>query len=229
MAFFQPPIGHPRVSQDGEILNSCAQLGREIGSGRHGSAHEGVLNGERVCLKRYHFSWSHAFTSNPAKHEYGRILQARANLADVADSLQSPIGWYKEPVVGTVLATRLVCDHNGSPSQSLKYAASVSQAFVDHLERIFEELADREILYNPVPANILVQRTADGEHRPILIDLTNYESYIHYIGKGATHLISPGSKKRDISAWLQSTLTVARRKVNGVAASMEGLILPPWP
>jgi hypothetical protein len=105
----------------------------------------------------------------------------------------------------------------------------VSQAFVDHLERIFEELADREILYNPVPANILVQRTADGEHRPILIDLTNYESYIHYIGKGATHLISPGSKKRDISAWLQSTLTVARRKVNGVAASMEGLILPPWP
>jgi hypothetical protein len=229
MTFFQLPIGLPRVTQDGEILNSCARIGREIGSGRHGSAHEGVLNGERVCLKRYHFSWSHAFTSNPAKHEHGRLLQARANLADVADSLQSPIGWYKDPVVGTVLATRLICDHDGAPSQSLKYASSISQAFVDRLERIFAKFAEREILYNPVAANILVQRTTDNEDRPFLIDFTNYESYIHYIGKGATHLISPGSRKRDITAWLQATLAVARKKVHDGAASMEGLIFPPWP
>jgi hypothetical protein len=105
----------------------------------------------------------------------------------------------------------------------------VSQAFVDHLERIFETLADREILYNPVPANILVQITPDGEHRPILIDLTNYQSYLHYMGKGVAHLIAPETKKRHITLWLQSTLTVARKKVNGSAASMEGLILPPWP
>lgn len=229
MTFFELPIRLPRVSQDGEILNSCARIGREIGSGRHGSAHEGILNGERVCLKRYHFSWAHAFTSNAAKHEYGRLLQARAHLADVADSIQSPIGWYKDAVMGPVLATRLVCDHDGSPSQSLKYASGVSQAFVARLERIFEKFADREILYNPVPANILVQRTSDGEHHPVLIDLTNYESYLHYIGKGATHLISPGSRKRDISAWLEATLAVARKKATDVAASMEGLILPPWP
>ena len=229
MTFFQLPVGLPRVSQDGEILNSCARIGREIGSGRHGSAHEGVLNGERVCLKRYHFSWSHAFTSNAAKHEYGRLLQARANLADVADSIQSPIGWYKDAVMGPVLATRLVCDHDGSPSQSLKYTSGVSQAFVDHLERIFDKFADREILYNPVAANILVQRTSDGEHRPVLIDLTNYESYLHYIGKGATHLFSPGSRKRDITAWLQATLAVARKKVTGEAASSKGLTLPPRP
>lgn len=229
MTFFQLPIGLPRVTQDGEILNSCARIGREIGSGRHGSAHEGVLNGERVCLKRYHFSWSHAFTSNPAKHEYDRLLQARANLGDITDSLQSPIGWYKDPVAGTLLATRLVCDSNGAPSQTLKYTPGVSQAFVDHLERIFQKFADREILYNPVAANILVQRTSDNEDRPVLIDFTNYESYIHYIGKGATHLISPGSRKRDIKAWLQATLAVAQKKVHDRAAAMEGLIFPPWP
>jgi hypothetical protein len=228
MTFMQLPIALPRVSQDGEILNSCARIGREIGSGRHGSAYEGILNGEMVCFKRYHFSWSHAFTSNPAKHEHGRLLQARQELAEIADSIQSPIGWYKDPAIGHVMVSRLVRDYNGAPSPSLKHTPEISRSFLNQLEIVFECLAAKQVLYNPVAANILVQRVSETESRPVLIDLTNYESYIHYIGKGAAHLISPASKKRDIAAWLDATLLVAQRKVteNG-SPSLNDLTLPP--
>ena len=230
MTFFQLPIGLPRIAKDGEILNSSTKIGREIGNGRHGTAHEGVLNGEKVCFKRYHFSWSHAFTSNPAKHEYDRLLKARGTLAEIADSIQSPIGWYKDSIMGQVMVTRLVQDYNGWPSQPLKHTPEISRSFFNQLEGIFEVFAAKQVLYNPVAANILVQRLSETESRPVLIDFTNYESYIHYISKGAAHLISPASRKRDIAAWLHSTLTVAQGKVTeNRSLSLNDLTLPPSP
>lgn len=229
MTFVHLPQGLPRIARDGEILNPYANVGREIGRGRHGTAHEGMLNGEKVCFKKYHFSWSHAFTSNPAKHEYGRLLQARENLAEIADAIQSPIGWYKDPILGQVMVTGLVQDFNGVPSQSLKYSPGISRSFLNQLERVFESLATQEVLYNPVAANILVQKISDTESRPVLIDFTNYESYLHYVGKGIAHVISPESKRRHITAWLEATLAVARKKVERDSTSFEGLRLPPCP
>lgn len=230
MTFMQLPIALPRVSQDGEILNSCARIGSEIGSGRHGTAYQGMLNGEMVCFKRYHFSWSHAFTSNPAKHEYGRLIQARQELAEIADSIQSPIGWYKDPTMGQVMVSRLVRDYNGTPSPSLKDTPEISRSFFSQLELVFDSFAAKQVLYNPVAANILVQRLSETESRPVLIDFTNYESYIHYICKGAAHLISPASRKRDIAAWLNASLSLAQRKVTeNRTPSLNDLTLPPSP
>jgi hypothetical protein len=126
------------------------------------------------------------------------------------------------------MVSRLVRDYNGAPSPSLKHTPEISRSFLSQLEIVFECLAAKQVLYNPVAANILVQRVSETESRPVLIDLTNYESYIHYIGKGAAHLISPASKKRDIAAWLDATLLVAQRKVteNG-SPSLNDLTLPP--
>lgn len=230
MTFFQLHIGLPRVTQEGEIRNSSTRLGSEIGSGRHGTAHEGILNDERVCFKRYHSSWSHLFTTNPAKHEFGRLVQARTKLPELADSLQSPIGWCRDRIVGPLLVSHLVQDCDGAPSQPLKYTAEISRSFFRQLEMIFETLATQDVLYNPVAANILVQRTSDTESRPILIDLTNYESYLHYVGKGVTHLVSPASRSRHISKWLEASLNAARRKVvepRTTTTSLEDLSLPP--
>ena len=228
MTFLQLPIGLPRIAQDGEILNSTARLGRYIGSGRHGTAHEGILNGERVCFKRYHFSWSHALTSNPAKSEYDRLTEARQNLKEIADSMQFPIGWYRDPVAGTVLVSRLVQDYTDAPSQSLKHTSGISESFVHQLEHIFGILAAKEALYNPVAANILVQRTSQTESHPVLIDFTNYESYMHYMGKRVAHFLSPESKRLHITAWHESTLTIARSKVvESPTPSLDELRLPP--
>ena len=230
MTVFQLPIALPRVTHDGEILNSCTRIGREIGSGRHGSAHEGILNGEKVCFKSYHFSWSHAFTSNSARHEYGRLLQARKDLPEITDFIQSPIGWYQDPLKGHVLVTRLIQDHNGAPSMPLKYTPEISPSFLNQLESVFESFAAKQVLYNPVAANILVQRTSTTESRPVLIDFTNYESYLHYIGKGAAHFISPASRARDISAWLQATLRIAKEKtIERSSCSLSDYTLPPHP
>jgi len=228
MTFIQLPFGLPRIANDGEILNSHSRLGHGIGSGRHGTAHEGVLNGEKVCFKRYHFSLSHAFTSNPAKDEYGRLLRARNDLSVIADSLQAPLGWYKDPVIGPVLVTSLVRDYTGAPSRSLKETPEISSSFLKQLEGIFEHIADRGILYNPTPANILVQRTSSTESRPVLIDFTNYGNYLHYPAKGVAYLFSPSTKARHIAKWLEATLTVARGKVEGAhAPSLDELTLPP--
>jgi hypothetical protein len=230
MTFLQPPIGLPRIAHDGEILNSGVRLGGYIGSGNHGTAHEGVLNGERVCFKRYHLSWCHAFTSNPAKSEYDRLIDARNNLAEVADSIQSPIGWYRDPVAGTVLVSRLVQDYTGAPSQSLKHTSGIAKSFFHQLESIFAILSAKEALYNPVAANILVQRTSESESRPVLIDFTNYESYVHYMGKRVAHFISPESKRRHIKTWLDATLAVARNKVFEYSPSrLDELSTPPRP
>lgn len=230
MTFLQPPIGLPRIAHDGEILNSCARLGQEIGHGRHGTAHEGILNGERVCFKRYHFSWSHAFSANPAKHEYERLTLARTTLAEIAGSMQSPIGWYKDPIIGDMLASHLVQDYNGAPSRSLKDTPEISRSFFQQLESLLEILTAKQALYNPVPGNILVQRISETESRPVLIDLTNYESYLHYVGKGVAHLISPSSKRRHIAAWLEATRDAATRKVVELQPlSIEVLTLPPRP
>lgn len=228
MTLFQLPIGFPRVAKDGEILNSCARIGREIGSGRHGTAYEGILNGERVSFKKHHSSWSNAFTSNPAKHEYGRLLQARDDLAAIADSLQAPLGWYKDPILGPVLVTTLVRDYNGATSQSLQQTPQISNSFLKHLESLCEHLADRKVLYNPTPANILVQITSPTESRPVLIDFTNYESYFHYPAKGLAYLLSADNKGRHIARWLEATLAIAREKVDGGHhTSLDELRLPP--
>jgi len=228
MTFIQLPFGLPRIANDGEILNSHSRLGHGIGSGRHGTAHEGVLNGEKVCFKRYHFSLSHAFTSNPAKDEYGRLLRARNKLSVIADSLQAPLGWYKDPVIGPVLVTTLVKDYNGAASQSLQNTPEISNSFLKQLEEIFTHIAERGSLYNPTPANILVQRTSSTESRPVLINFTNYENYLHSPAKGVEYLFSPSTKARHIAKWLEATLTVARGKVEGAhAPSLDELTLPP--
>jgi hypothetical protein len=228
MTFIQLSFGLPRVTKDGEILNSHAHLGREIGHGRHGTAFEGRLNGEKVCFKKHHSSWSNAFISNPAKHEYGRLVEARNDLCGIADSLQAPRGWYNHPTIGPVLVTTLVQDYNGAPSQTLKQTPAISVSFLKQLEGIFEHIADRGFLYNPVPSNILVQKTSPTEGRPVLINFTNYESYLHYPAKGVAYLLSSANKARHISKWLETTLTVARGKVAGAhAASLDELTLPP--
>jgi hypothetical protein len=173
---------------------------------------------------------SNAFFSNPAKHEYGRLVEARKDLCGIADSLQAPRGWYNHPTIGPVLVTTLVQDYNGAPSQTLKQTPAISVSFFKQLEGIFEHIADRGSLYNPTPANILVQRTSSTESRPVLIDFTNYESYLHYPVKGVEYLLSPSTKARHIAKWLEATLTVARGKVEGAhAPSLDELTLPPPP
>lgn len=230
MTFIQLSFGLPRVTKDGEILNSHAQLGREIGHGRHGSAFEGILNGEKVCFKKHHSSWSNALISNPAKHEYGRLVQARKDLSGIADSLQAPRGWYKHPTMGQVLVTTLVQDYNGAPSQTLKQTSEISSSFLKQLQEIMTHIADRGVLYNPVPSNILVQRSSSAESRPVLIDFTNYESYLHYPAMGVEYLFSPATKACHIAKWLEATLAVARGKVAGTyTASLDELTLPPPP
>lgn len=228
MSFIQLPFGLPRVTKDGEIVNSYARVGDAIGFGRHGTAHDGVLNGERACFKRYHVSWSNAFTSNPAKYEYGRLLKARSDLSSIADSLQAPIGWYKDPIVGLLLVSHLVRNYDSSPSQSLKQTPEISQSFLQRLEGIFEQLTIRQVLFNPTDANILVQKISASESRPVLIDFTNYENYLHYPAKGLAYLLSADNKARHISQWLEVTLAVARGKVAaGNATSLNELRLPP--
>jgi hypothetical protein len=228
MAFIQLPFGLPRVTKDGEILNSHAQLGCEIGHGRHGTAFEGRLNGEKVCFKKHYSSLSNAFISNPAKHEYGRLVQARKDLCGIADSLQAPRGWYNHPTIGAVLVTTLVQDYNGGPSQSLKETPWISESFLKQLEGVFKHIADGGMLYNPTPGNILVQKTSPTESRPVLIDLTNYESYLHYPAKAVAYLLSSANKGRQIAKWLEATLDVARGKVEGgYTASLDELRMPP--
>ena len=227
MTCLQLPVGIPHIAKDGKILNSCARIGRKIGSGRHGTAYDGILNGEKVCFKKHLTGWSNAFISNPAKHEYGRLVQARADLAGIENSLQAPIGWYKDPLVGAVLVTSLIRDYNGAPSRSLEETAVITPSFLQELEGIFEYVADTGSFYNPTPANILVQRISPTESHPVLIDFTNYENYLHYPVKGVACLLSAGNKVRHVAKWLHATITVARGKVDaGNTISFNELRLP---
>ena len=157
-----------------------------------------------------------------------RASKARKDLSGIADSLQAPLGWYKHPTIGPLLVTTLVQDYNGVPSQTLKDTPEISTSFLKQLESIFECIADRGILYNPVSSNILVQRISSTESRPVLIDFTNYESYLHYPAKAVAYLLSSANKGHQIAKWLEATLDVARSKVGeGDTASLNELRLPP--
>ena len=228
MTYIHLPIAPSRITPDGEILNSRVRIGTEIGRGRNGIAHTGVLNGERVCLKTYRPNLVDLIRSNPAKNELHRLLRARKELPEIADSLQAPIGWYRDSLAGPVLVTRLVRDHNGAPSNNLENTPRISPSYYGLLESVFGTLSEKKILYNPVPANILVQCTSATESRPVLIDLTNYESYAHYSAKRIAHLFSIATKEIHISTWLKATLASAKEKVSGSShVSYETLKFPP--
>ena len=64
----------------------------------------------------------------------------------------------------------------------------------------------------------------------MLIDFTNYESYLHHPVEGVEYLFSPSTKARHIAKWLEATLTVARGKVEGAyAPSLDEVTLPLFP
>ena len=224
MSPVQSPSRPSSFQEVQEIVNSRSWLVAPIGRGNHGSAYIAMVNNDQVCLKAYHLF----LDRNPAKVELDRLQRARNELPEIKEYLQEPRGWLSDGTLGPLLVTNLVVDYSGRPSRTLQETCKVSQDFYAELERVLSVFPKKGVLYNPVTANILVQRVSETESRPVLIDLTNYNSYRHYPGKACLHLFSAETVKGRVAVWIDKTLREVRQKVcASEGGGFNSLSLPP--
>lgn len=230
MTYIQIPLGLPRVNPDGELINSSVRIRAEVGKGSHGTAWRGTLNGQTVCVKVYPTPLFKASCSNEAKEEFSRLTRARQDLSDISDSIQKPIGWYRDPQLGPVLISHLVTDYDGAVSSNLKQAPSITMSYYLQLEKLLDRIVASRSLYNPVPVNILIKRISPGESRPVLINFSNYERYSRYPGKALARILFADTYQMTRETWVQRTKEYAQGKVvEPGAAPLSALVLPARP
>jgi hypothetical protein len=202
----------PKRTSDGELLGHYTKFIQPLRADAHSTSHEARLNGVRACVTVYPSKVAQHFF-NPAKLDYEALQRVRAALPEAAQHLPRPIGWLTDKFLGPMLATELVVDWDGRPSNSLAEVASVTPLFTATLREVLSKIYDRQIPLNVDASQILVQRTQTGDLNPILIDATRHHGSLGSISRSIISAVLPACYLAHRSASITRTLALSESKV----------------